>query len=147
MGMAANIVKMGLDLTAGNEKAAGDYQDAKENQALAESAAADAIARGNREASLRAMKGTQQQSAQKVGYTDAGVDTQAGGTVEQAAGQTGYFSELDQKTTQLNAAREAWGFRTQAQRFSRAADKTVTDNNLRIGSTILGTLGKLGGGG
>lgn len=146
MGAIASIAQMGVAIGAGNDQATAKLQDAEANQGLADKAAADSMLQGNLQASQILQKGTQVAGAQKVGYVASGVDPSSG-TALDAAGQTGYLSELDAKTAENNAAREAWGFKAQSAKFQRQIAEIPIENNERIAGTVLGTVGKIGGGG
>lgn len=142
MGALASIAQMGVSIDAGNEQTLQKLQDAQANKDIASKGAVDSMMQGYLQASQVRQKGTQTVGAQKVGYVASGVDPSSGTPLD-AAGQTGYLTDLDAKTAENNAAREAWGFKKQAQKYQRQIDYLPTQNNEAIAGTVLGTAGKL----
>lgn len=114
--------------------------EAQENKQLALSAAADAIARGNRDASFKRLRGSQVQSEQQVAYSGSGVDSKVG-TAADVQGQSGYFAELDARTEENNAAAEAWGFRRHGLKYQAQAQLDAARSSAKIGGTILSGAG------
>lgn len=103
-------------------QAAGDYEARMlgQNADLAEQQAGDAIARGTlAEQQVRSQTRGAVGSA-RVGSAAQGIDTTVGSAGDVAA-QTKSAGEFDAMTTKLNAAREAWGFRTEAQNYRNQA--------------------------
>jgi hypothetical protein len=97
-------------------------ENANYNRHLALDAAADSIARGS------------------VAFGASGVDGSVG-TAAEAQGATRMMSELDAKTQENNAFREAWGFQTKAQQIRR---QSQLDHQAYIGKqwgTALGGIG------
>jgi hypothetical protein len=132
--------------------ASGSYQRSAYNQnaTLADAQAADALARGNEAASIE--RGNTE-AATRVGLGSAraaaggsGVAANSGSVVDTSsdfARQTGVNGALDALTLQNNAAREAWGFKVDAQQNRNAGDFAYragrnTAAALRAGAT--GTL-------
>lgn len=115
-------------------------KEAVENATMAREAAADATARGNQEAGRTRIKASQLIGAQKTAYAASGVDSTVG-TAADVQASTRMVSELDAKTIENNAAREAWGFRKQGSRFTGEAARIRTRGDAKIAGTLLGALG------
>lgn len=118
---------------------------AADNQRLAEDAAADATARGGQLAGRARMQGSQLVGAQKVGYANSGVDSTVG-TPADVAGQTRMMSELDAKTMENNAAREAWGFRRHGLQYGQQAALEAAKGSARQTATFLTGAGRIASG-
>lgn len=144
MGYAALLETAGMvtSLLAVNDEAAQAQKQARENAKLADRAASDAIARGTHEAGLARMAGTQTIGAQKVAYVASGFDPSVG-TPANVAAQTRAISEMDALTAENNAAREAWGFKTQARRIREGAQTELEGLTMKQVSTALGGAGRL----
>lgn len=95
-----------------------------QNAQIASAASADAMRRGNIQAGLLRIKGAQQVSGMNVSYAASGVDENSG----TAAGMQAYaagVNEYDAQQVANNAAREAWGFKTQASRFQAQKQQSM----------------------
>jgi hypothetical protein len=91
------------------------------NASVADIQAKDAIARGGQDearfrAGVRGMIGTQ-----RTGFAAGGIDVSSGSAVDVQA-DTAFFGELDALQIKTNAAREAWGFSTQADDLRKRAE-------------------------
>ena len=60
-------------------------------------------------------------------------------------GETALFGEVDQQTTRMNAARQAWGFNAQAQNYRTQGQLSRWGGNAAASGTILGSLAQAGG--
>lgn len=133
----------------GEDSARRQIQD-KDNAKLALSAAADAVARGNQEAGRARIQASQLIAKQQVAYANSGVDPTVG-TPTNVMADTRMMSELDAKTIENNAAREAYGFRKYGIQYQGQASLEASRQRYRTASTILGGLGRgaaaFGGGG
>ncbi len=101
----AQLIEQGAETNA---------QIADYNARMAEARARDAIYRGRENeqrfrVDLRGFIG-----AQRASYAGQGVDVAQGSALEVQA-DTAYQGELDALTLRVNAAREAWGFRVEAE--------------------------------
>jgi hypothetical protein len=115
-------------------------ENANYNRHLALDAAADSIARGFQDSARTRMAATQTIARQSVAFGASGVDGSVG-TAAEAQGATRMMSELDAKTQENNAFREAWGFQTKAQQIRR---QSQLDHQAYIGKqwgTALGGIG------
>lgn len=95
-------------------KAAYEYQAAvqRNNAQLAEWQAQDAIARGQKAEQSQRLKVAQLKSTQRAGFAARGVALDEGSALN-ILNDTDYMGNLDALTLRDNAAKEAWGYRTQ----------------------------------
>lgn len=151
MGLGLEMASLFAQLTGNQEESAFKGQEARDNRAMAEKAAQDAMMRGYREAGLARMGATQMVEAQKVASAASGVDPTYG-TPAQNAGATRAVAEFDALVLENNAAREAWGFKKQGAKFNAAANREARAYAARQASTVLTAGGRFaktykGGGG
>jgi hypothetical protein len=126
--VAGTATKVAGQVKAGNaaERAGEAEQQAKEaegqladyNASVAQLQAQDAVARGAQEESrfrsgVRGLAGSQ-----KAGFAAGNVDVGFGSAVDVQA-DTAFLGELDALTIRTNAAREAWGYKVQAEDLTR----------------------------
>lgn len=142
-----SIAVFALTAIGAMTRAAGDFQagtyefeQAKKNRALAEASAADAMLRGEQEASRYRTRGTQVIGEQRAAAGASGIDVSTGSISEMAA-DTRMFSELDAQTARNNAAREAWGYQVQADEYAEQARMAIRRRNFGLAGNILGGAG------
>lgn len=133
-------------------QAAGDAQASllETNATLADNQATDALQRGH-EASSNVFRQTRLLGgAQRSAFAAQGVDLGAGGSVNDVIEGDQALGALDRLTIENNAAREAWGFRTQAASsrsqagYARAAGSNAAQGYRRQSAgTLLGGAGEL----
>lgn len=101
---------------------AAEFQAAqgRRNAAMAERAAVDTEARGNVDANKVRAQGRQVGAAQRVGLAASNIEGSSGSALALQE-QTAAMSELDAQTVKNNAAREAWGYRSQGAEFNSQA--------------------------
>lgn len=116
-------------------QAAGDA--ASQNARFARLAARDALARGSAEAGQARMAGSEVASAQTVAQAAAGVDPSVGSAAELSA-QSKAMAELDADALQVNAAREAWGLRVQANNLDAQGRQAKKAAKYGVAGSILG---------
>lgn len=140
-----SLLGTGINLNALDKEQMARDAEAADNEKIALQAAADSIARGNQEAARARMLATQTIARQKVAFAASGVDASVGTPADAGAG-TRMMSELDAQTLKNNAAREAWGFKTQSHKIAKQNyyDRVRT-NNQETGSILTG-LGSAAGG-
>ncbi|WP_332774437.1 hypothetical protein [Pseudomonas sp. ESBL1] len=92
-----------------------------QNAAFAGEAANDAIKRGEFEADQSRIDTRNMIGAQRAGFAANGVDVNSGSAAD-IQDDTAALGELDALTIKNNAAREAWGYRTQQQQNVLAAN-------------------------
>lgn len=92
-------------------------QDVK-NAQLADMAAKDAIRQGGVDAAAARAEGTEVISAQRVGFATSGVDVNSGtaGTTQVLTRQ---LSDFEAETIKVEAAKDAWGLRTQGLNYEK----------------------------
>ncbi|MFA5943194.1 MAG: hypothetical protein WC876_01870 [Candidatus Thermoplasmatota archaeon] len=145
MGWVAPVLAVAgtaLDLVGQEQERGAKAKESADNQALANRAAADAIARGNQDAGRTRMATTQLIARQKVAFAASGVDPTVG-TPADVAASTAMFGELKAKTDENNAAREAFGFKTYGLKYQQQAQLDQTRATNQEVGTALGGLGKL----
>lgn len=106
------------------------------NALLGTQQANDATNRGERDVSLYQQQADQIEGAQRAGFSSQGVKVDEGSAAQvQADAKT--LAQQDIETIRLNAAREAWGYRTQAaDTKKRGAIAEREGNNAALGSLI-----------
>ena len=109
LALAATVVNLGANLFG----AIGRNRAAKRQQRFANQMADDVLARGEREAEFATMDLARLQGAATTSIAAQGIDTTSG-SAAQIRAQNQEFGEQDINQLRLNAAREAWGIRTQA---------------------------------
>lgn len=140
LGVASAVMSANAQSAAG---AASEAQ-AKRNSLLANISAGEALARGGAAAGRARMAGSQVVGEQRLAYSRSGVDVNSGSAGAMQT-QARMFSEMDAQTARLNAAREAWGFKTQSAEFltqgqmaREQAASGVTGTLLAGGGQLLG---------
>jgi hypothetical protein len=142
MGIAAGAILAGGAAQAfgQDQQLAGEAKTARENAYLARLAASDVERRAGQDAGRARTAGTQVIAEQRAAFGASGVDGSSGSPLALMA-DSRLMSELDALTIRNNAAREAWGLRTQARQLATRA-RQINDSR---GPAALGTL--LGAGG
>jgi len=99
-----------------------NYQAAvsRNNAQLAEWQAQDVVTRGQKAEQSQRLKVAQLKSTQRAGFAARGMALDEGSPLA-ILEDTDYMGELDAMTIRDNAAREAWGKRTQASNYSNDA--------------------------
>ena len=116
----------------------------RNNQILAEQAAQDAQKRGEENAMAARRKGDQVLGAQRAAQAASGLDLSVG-TAAELQDQTSFFSDTDQRTARMNAAREAWSARAQGANYRAQGDAAATQGNLSAAGTLVGAAGSVAG--
>lgn len=147
---AANAAKRAGE--AGAEVAASQADLADYNATVADQQARDAIQRGAEQESNFRMGVRGMVGKQRASMAAANVDVSYGSAVDVQA-DTRYMGELDALTLRNNAAREAWGYRTQGEDLRRRAEIARREGVMleRQGSEArtagyIGTIGTVVGG-
>jgi hypothetical protein len=104
---AVTSLASGVAGAIGRERAAGRQRN------FARQMADDVIAQGEREAEFATMDLARLRGAQTTAIAAQGIDTTQG-SAAQIAEQTERFGQEDINQIRMNATREAWGIRTQA---------------------------------
>lgn len=103
---------------AGQRAADSQGELADYNANVATLQADDAIARGVEEEQRFRTKVRASIGAQRVGFAAGNIDVSSGSAADVQA-DAAYLGELDALTISGNAAREAWGYKTQAEDLTR----------------------------
>lgn len=119
-GAAANTV--GSFYSARGEKSNLRFQAelADQNAKIAELGAQSALQQGQREVQRAKLNTAQLKSAQKVAMAANGIEL-GEGTATQILTSTDIMGEEDANTIEVNAARNAWGYRTQKMNYENQA--------------------------
>lgn len=143
----ATAIGLGISTIGGMSSAYGQHrqgQDQKnidlDNAMLADIAAKDALIRGDREANMVREQGRQVLGAQHVAVGSSGVDSSVGSPVDLMS-STAALAELDALTVKNNAAREAWGLKTQSTQLVQQAANDAARGTAAGGATFLSTVG------
>lgn len=132
---------------ANKASANAQAQVAENNATLAEYQARDAERRGSIAAQNVGYRTNQLAGSQRTAMAANGVDLGYGSALE-ILSDTEYFGQVDRATTVDNAAREAWGYRTQGANYS--ADASLLRGRadaespfLAAGTSLLTSAGKV----
>ncbi|HWV38856.1 MAG TPA: hypothetical protein VN033_10320 [Vulgatibacter sp.] len=143
----AALIMMGV---GAGVQAYGQHQQGQEAARAAEAnrrfsliAAGDAVQRGQLEAGRARLAGSQVIGEQRAAFGASGIDPSTGSAAALAA-DTRAASELDAAIIANNAAREAWGYRNQADELARQAAGARRAGNMAAAGSLLGGLGSVG---
>lgn len=98
--------------------------------------AKDAVARGELAANQRGVQTRRTIGAQRAASAASGIDANSGSAVD-LQGQEASFGALDETMIRNNAAREAWGYTTQANLNSVAAQNEAASLKAQSYGTLL----------
>lgn len=117
---ALALTAIGTGVKAFGEYSAGQSQQqaAEFNAQLADAGAADALTRGEEQAVRIRGQTDRLIGQQRAAYGAAGVDLSQGSPLDVMVGSR-RVSEEDIRTVRMNATRESWGLKSQAQEFRR----------------------------
>lgn len=119
-------------------KSQGEYQKtvADFNAQLSELQAQDAIDRGGKEAQQVKMQAKQMIGSQRAVMAANGVSVDTGSAAEVQA-DTQKMATQDAITIRNNAAREAWGYKTQALNYTTQGNMAKNAGAVNAGNTLL----------
>jgi hypothetical protein len=109
---------------------------AKRNSLLADAAAGDALARGNKEAADYRLKAGKVVGTQRAMIGASGVDV-GSGTAANISQDTKAIADLDVATIRNNAAREAWGYKTQSSNMLKEGEQALSASQWQAGGSLL----------
>lgn len=112
---------------------------AENNARLAESDADASNAMATRESEQQAWRTRSLIGQQRAAIAANNLDPTFG-TPSELMGEAAMFGEVDQQTTRMNAARQAWGFNAQAQNFRTQGSLSRWGGRAQATGTILGSL-------
>lgn len=128
-----------------------DYQAevSANNAQIAEWQAQDAVRSGQQEEQNSRLKYASLKGTQRAAMAANGVALDEGSAVDILT-STDYLNEADANTIQMNAARAAWGYRTQATSYNDNADAlragaSAASPSSAAGLSLLGGAGQLAG--
>lgn len=147
MGASAAI---GLTVAGGGMTAYGQYESGRANERLmkqnarvAEWQAEDALERGRRAEGRSRVDVRRTIGAQRAGLAASGVDiSDADSSAMDLFADTARLGELDALTIRNNAAREAWGYKTQAADLRARGSIARAEGTYGAVGTLLSTGGK-----
>lgn len=136
------IALLGGVMGAQNAKQEGAFNSGmlKQNAGLKDQAANDTIAAGNTSADWQRVRTGQAIGTQRSAQAANGIDVNSG-SAAQLQDDTAMIGELDALTIANNAAREAYGYRVQAQQDRQNANQVLTNAGNKATGSILGGLG------
>lgn len=140
--LVASAVGTAVQLGNAAQQGAARATEANWNAALGRSAEADALQRGAQTAGRLRTQTSQLIAKQRVAYANSGVELTSGTALDVSA-STRMIGELDAKTAENNAAREAWGLKTQASLSSLQADIYKQRATNEMAGLAIGGLGRL----
>jgi hypothetical protein len=129
---AVTSLASGIAGAVGRERAAGRQRN------FARQMADDVIAQGEREAEFATMDLRRLRGAQTAAIAAQGIDPTSG-SAAQIAAQTEKFGQQDIEQIRMNAAREAWGIRTQANLNYRAERNAAIAGGIGAVADFAGT--------
>jgi hypothetical protein len=119
---------------ADSEAQLSDY-----NAAVAELQAGDAVTRGTQQENRFRVGVRGMVASQRAGFAGNGVDVGFGSAVDVQA-DAAYLGEIDALQIRSNAAREAWGYKVQAEDFRRrGVIQRKEGKNARLAGKIAGS--------
>ncbi|MCM2575061.1 virion core protein, T7 gp14 family [Achromobacter xylosoxidans] len=142
---------MGASNSAKAQRAGLEYQAdvAANNAQIAEWQAQDAIRQGQEQEQQNRLRYAATKGTQRAALAANGVALDEGSAVD-ILSSTDYANEMDAQTIQANAARSAWGYRTQGANYSdnaaslRAGAGAVSSGSA-AGMSLLGSAGQVAG--
>jgi hypothetical protein len=148
LAVAATAATVGGSLlSAGGQLSAGSFNArmARRQAQTADRAAADAEARGQQDAEAIRRVFADRQGQQVAGLAAVNVDV-ASGSAANLVADTGMVGELETLRVMNNAAREAYGFRSQAQALRAEATMARRSAALGAATTLLAGASQAGTG-
>lgn len=142
--IAIGVTGAGAGFSAMASRSAGKAQKqlAEYNAQVAELQAEDAILRGRETEERHRTNVRRLIGSQRAALGASGADVNEGSALDIQA-DTAAMGELDALTIRTNAAREAWGYRIQAQDYRARGNIARADAQTRLTSTLLSTAGSL----
>lgn len=116
VGGVFDIMALSGQRQAARDQAVTENASLLQQQQIAKAQAADALSRGSRAAGLARIKGSQVIGQQQAALGASGVDASSGSPLKMMA-DTRLMSEADVATIKANAAKEAWGYETEAAKY------------------------------
>lgn len=118
---------------AGDAQASADMQNAQ----YADMAANDSVKRGGMSEDQQRLQTAAAIGTQRAGFAANGVDVNSGSAAN-IQDDTAQLGEFDALTIRNNAAREAWGYRTQSQTYRDSAKTALSSAKNNMFGSLLG---------
>lgn len=136
---AIGVTAIGTGVSAYGQLKSGSETNKmfQRNAQFAEYQAQDAEARGKIDERKMRQLTEKTIGAQRAGLAGQGVDVNTGSALDVQA-DAAYLGELDALTIRTNAAKEAWGYRTQSQNLIQRGKNAKREGELGAFNTILG---------
>lgn len=151
MGIAAVAAAYGAYSASESSKAQAEYQsDVAENSAkVSKWQAEDAVTRGGEAAIQKQREAERMRGTQVARLASNGLDISSG-TPLAILEDTMFFGQQDANTIRNNAAREAWGYQTQAASSNASAQMyssvaSSTNSGVAAGTSLLSSAGQYAG--
>jgi len=149
MGATGMIASMGMSFLGTGMKAFGEVQAGNaqdkmlhRNADIADLQAKDALQRGEIDQKKIRRRTEQVIGSQRVNLAAQGVDVNKGSSLDVVA-DAAYLGKLDELTIKNNAAKEAWGYRTQADDLRYQGRLAKKKGEQAAFNTILGGAGSM----
>lgn len=142
LGIAAGVSLIGGVRAGQAADATGkaNQQIAENNARLSEDSARDASIQGARESQQSAWKTRAMLATQRASAASANVDGALGSAFD-IQSDTALLGGIEQETIQLNAARKAWGFQSEATNYRNQGKIARYEGKTKKQASILGGLG------
>ncbi|MHC8321202.1 virion core protein, T7 gp14 family [Pseudomonas sp. GB2N2] len=125
-----------MQAQAAKKEGAAAASAALQNAQFSEASAADTIKRGDFESDQQRIQTRDAIGTQRAGFAANGIDVNSG-TAANIQDDTAQLGELDALTIKNNAAREAWGYGTQATQFKTSAKNSLSTANSNMFGSLL----------
>jgi hypothetical protein len=142
IGGALTALQMGMSAANSINEGQQRQQNALRNEANAQLASEDARARGENAAALTRAQASMDVADMQAAYGASGVDGTVGSPMD-ALRAYRRKTDLDILTLRNNAAREAWGYKLQADAASAEGRLAALRTENEVAGTLLGGSGKL----
>ena len=136
LALASSAASTTLSVASAYQQSSTAKAVAQGNADRAQMLAADAMARGDKQAMLARQRGGQVESAQRAALSARGLDLSEG-TPNNILGQTDFFTQSDEATARTNGRREAASDIAQSRSFQGQAD--AVNPGLQIAGSLLGS--------
>lgn len=141
---AISTVALGTGVSAfGQMRSGSDQQNIyNQNAQIADYQAEDALQRGQVNERMMRRQTKQVIGSQRASLASQGVDINKGSALDVQA-DAAYLGELDALTIRNNAAKEAWGYKVQANDYRNKGKIAKREGMFGAFNTILGSAGSL----
>lgn len=144
--VSMGVVGLGAGITAKAQRDTGRaaQEQANRNAQIAELQATDAIARGIEDENRLRIRSRRLIGSQRAAFAASGIDiTDADSTAVNVFADTAEQTEIDARTIRANAAREAWGYKVQADDYLYKGRIARYEGDTAAIGTVLSTAGSV----